>query len=401
MDPVTALARPPTRPRWVEYVMAAALLVWAVLEALVSGGEWPVEVLVAAIWSLPVVLLRIAPGPGLAVVLAVFLGHALSGPELLPGAMPLPSILLLVFGAGLWMASAVWSVSSVVAAAATVLGVQAFGYYAADGAGQYLVGVFFIVGAWTAGRMIRRRAVQLRRAHEAAARSAQEAVAAERRRIAHELHDVVAHAVSVIAVQAGAAEDLMESHPERARVHLGHVRHGAREAMTEMRRLLEVLDPDTLQVGPSASRGGTAVERDPLPGTDRIDELVDQTRAAGIEVEVCQEGAFRPLPAALDLAVYRVVQEALTNVRRHCAGGRAVVVLRTSIDAVEIEVRSTGGNGPVARTGGGAVAVAAGGRGLAGMAERVRVFDGEVEAGPRGDGFVVHARLPVGTEADA
>jgi len=199
-------------------------------------------------------------------------------------------------------------------------------------------------------------------------------VAAERARIARELHDVVAHSVSIIAVQAGAAESLVERDPARAREHLGAVRRTAREALTEMRRLLDVLREDEPAYAPQ-------------PTLATLAALVEETRRAGVPVELVREGSDDPLPPGVDLAAYRIVQEALTNVRRHAGSAPTRVRIRHAAGAVEVEVV----NGPATSPGEGP----GGGRGLLGMRERVRLYGGSLDAGPEDGGFAVRARLPV------
>jgi signal transduction histidine kinase len=235
--------------------------------------------------------------------------------------------------------------------------------------------VFFILGAWGAGRLILNRAEQAQLAYADTEQLARAAVADERARIARELHDVVAHSISIVAVQAGAAEELLDRDTERARAHLQAVRSTAREAMTEMRRVLDVLREDD---APHA----------PLPGLSRLDDLVTEARAAGVEVDVVEEGERPQLSAGLDLVVFRVVQEALTNVRKHAGGARASVRLRYARRALEIDVRDEGE--------GVASAQRSGGHGLIGMRERVTLFGGTLEAGSAdGGGFRVHAVLPL------
>jgi len=217
------------------------------------------------------------------------------------------------------------------------------------------------------------RAERLERDREAATRAAADA---ERARIARELHDVVAHHVSVMAVQAGAARRVAETRPGAARDALAAIETSSRLALTELRRLLGVLRaPD----GPALS---------PQPGLGELDELLAQTRAAGLPVELCREGEARPLPAAADLSAYRIVQEALTNTRKHARAATATVRLRWTPDALEVRVADDGrgvlGAGELG-----------GGHGLVGMRERVALFGGELRVEPRpGGGLQITATLP-------
>jgi signal transduction histidine kinase len=198
----------------------------------------------------------------------------------------------------------------------------------------------------------------------------------ERARIAGELHDVIAHSVSVIVVQAGAAEPLVDEDPDQAREALRSIRSTASDALGEMRRLLGILrtTDDELVLSPQ-------------PSVAQLEPLLAQTRGAGLEVELHIEGQPRALPPGLDLAAYRIVQEALTNTRRHGGASRADVALRYGPSALEVEVADDG----VAR----AASSNSGGHGLVGMRERVGLYHGTLDVGARdGGGFAVRAVLP-------
>ncbi|GGL36430.1 sensor histidine kinase [Planomonospora parontospora] len=208
---------------------------------------------------------------------------------------------------------------------------------------------------------------------------AEAAVRAERRRIARELHDVVAHHITTINVLVGAGRTTMASDPERAQEVLVTAERTAREAMTEMRQLLHVLRVE--DDGEPEDHSGTGVAA--LPA------LVEQVRGAGLPVGMEVTGEAVPLPAAVDHAVYRIVQEALTNTRKHAPGARATVRLAHLPGAVEVEVLDDG----LGRRSGGQQG---GGFGLGGMAERVALCGGRLQTGPRpSGGFQVHARIPV------
>ncbi|HKI28971.1 MAG TPA: histidine kinase [Actinomycetota bacterium] len=227
----------------------------------------------------------------------------------------------------------------------------------------------YLLGRMTFNR--RRRIVSER---EVATR---EAVAAERAAIARELHDVVAHHMSVMVVQAGAARAVSGSDPAAAAEALRQIEASGRTGLAEMRRLLEVL---------KAEEDGDG--KAPQPGLARIDELLDAMRASGLAVEAVVEGTPRPLSHGVDLSAYRIVQEGLTNALRHAGGASARVLVRYEPDALELEIADDG-SGPRDDS------EASGGHGLIGMRERVHLFGGELEAGPRrGGGFLVRARLP-------
>jgi signal transduction histidine kinase len=218
-----------------------------------------------------------------------------------------------------------------------------------------------------------RAAADRRGREEATARRASD----ERLAIARDLHDVVAHSISVINVQANTALHLMDRQPDRAREALTAIREVSGQALTELGSVLGALRD-------------TAAPLAPAPGVARLDELAARARAAGFAVSVAAEGAARPLPAGVDAAAYRIVQEALTNAVRHSGGRAASVLLRYSGDDLVIEVSDDGGG-----AGAGAPGAPGSGNGLAGMAERARALGGTVDAGPRpGGGFLVLARLP-------
>jgi len=204
-----------------------------------------------------------------------------------------------------------------------------------------------------------------------------QAAMGERARIARDLHDVVAHHVSAIAVQAESARLTTEGLPDEGKAHFEAIGQTARDALTEMRRLLGVLRED-------ASAEAT---RDPQPSLDRLNELVETARAAGTPVTLTLEGTVTPLPTGVDLCAYRILQEALTNVRRHAPGAAVEVELRYAPDTLHLRVRDHGPD---------AVSPDPDGHGLLGMRERAIMVGGTLTAGPaEGGGFVVEADLPV------
>jgi signal transduction histidine kinase len=233
-----------------------------------------------------------------------------------------------------------------------------------------------LAGLWVRQQRLRAQAleqlaVQLRREREERARTA---VAEERMRIARELHDEVAHAMSVIAVQADAAEGALARDPALVEQPLLAIRETARHALADMRLVLGAL------------RGAEEAELGSEPGLARLAELLEQSRAAGLEVDLRIEGEPAPLQPALDLTAYRILQEGLTNVRKHSGARTAEVVIRYSRDSVGVEVVDDGDGGG---TGGGS------GRGLPGIRERVALLGGELVAGPRARGFALRATLPL------
>ncbi len=249
--------------------------------------------------------------------------------------------------------------------------------------GEILFGTFVIAGTWFVGDLARahrqRASSSAARARELEAERAEwrrAAIAEERGRIARELHDVIAHSVSLMGVQAGAARTQLESHPERAREALHAVEATARESVRELRLLLGVLREGDPQPG-----------LEPQPGLDQIESLVAQVRSAGLPASLSVEGEARAVPAGVALSAYRIVQEALTNTVKHAGDASAQVRVRYSTEAVEVEIRDNGA-GEAARNGGR-------GHGLIGMRERAALYGGTLEAGSDADGgFAVRAWLP-------
>ena len=223
------------------------------------------------------------------------------------------------------------------------------------------------------------RTAELERAREELARRA---VTEERLRLARELHDVVAHAMSVIAVQSGVGAHVADSRPEEVGKALAAIEATSRAALTELRRLLGVLRQDS---EPQASLT-------PVPGLANLDSLLAEVGKAGLAVRVRVEGAPLQLPAGVDLSAYRIVQEALTNVVKHAGPAHAQVTIGYRDQEVSVEVIDDG-RGAVTPVGDGREGT---GHGLIGMRERVAAFDGELEVGPRpSGGFRVAARLPL------
>jgi signal transduction histidine kinase len=246
-----------------------------------------------------------------------------------------------------------------------------------------------LAAAWPLGRAFRRRqhaqevlsdrAESLERDREQRAHAA---VAAERARIARELHDVVGHAVSLVVLQAVAGLGLLEkSDTQQVRTRLTTIEATARQALAEMRRLLELLDD---------GEDGEEMLR-PTPGLGRLRELSGQLQASGLPVELLVSGDLTGLPPGLDLAAYRIVQEALTNTIKHAGPARATVTVCRTDELLDIQVADDGDGGTV---------LDHGGRGVPGMRQRARLYGGDLQVGPQPDGgFMVHALLPIAAPA--
>ena len=251
------------------------------------------------------------------------------------------------------------------------------------------VGNFFFVAVmngavWIAGRAVRShrsravrledRTVVLEREGEQRARAA---VAEERARIARELHDIVAHSVSTIVVQAGAERRVLDERQASTREALLSIEQTGRQALVEMRRLLGMLRKNDQELALA-----------PQPSMEHVDLLLEQVRAAGMPVELRIEGEPVSLPPGVDLSAYRIIQEALTNALKHAGPARATVTVRYDEHELKLEIADSGR---------GAVNGGDGGHGLVGMRERVALYGGELETGARaGEGYAVQARLPLG-----
>jgi signal transduction histidine kinase len=297
------------------------------------------------------------------------------------------------------------------------------------GAGDAGVVSLILVICWTAGY-----AVQQRRAYVAhlADQVATSAVTQERLRIARELHDVVAHSMTVVAVQAGFGEYVFDSQPGEARAALGAIQTVSREALSDMQRLLGVLRQaavaDTADTAGTSSTTGTAgiagtgraagvagardgrpedaracalVPLAPAPGLADLERLVARTAGAGVRVAVERTGRVRAIPAGIDLSAYRIVQEALTNVVKHSGAGHCEVVIDYGASDLSVQITDPGGRAAPAgghRTG--ALPAVRSGHGITGMRERVSLCGGEFSAAPLPSrGFTVTARLPLARPA--
>ena len=246
----------------------------------------------------------------------------------------------------------------------------------------FFVPLFFAIG-WLAGYALRERAEQAEAAEVRAAQAEHErdtarriAVAEERARIARELHDIVAHAVSVMVLQVGAVRHKLPDELDEDRDALTGVERTGRTALAEMRRLLAAMrrDDEEIALGPQ-------------PGIDALRELAEEVERAGLPVRLHVDGEPVALPRAIDLSAYRIVQEGLTNALKHARATGADVTLSYTPDELQIEVRDDGR---------GAESSDGLGHGLVGVRERVKIFGGEMSAGSaNGSGFVLHTRLPI------
>ncbi len=280
---------------------------------------------------------------------------------------------------------AAWGAVGVFWVGHAVVGHWLYRYLPPSGDGPAPWGQEGIVAAWVLAVVAVAELARVRREQWAQARAEREQAARrradeERLRIARELHDVLAHSISVINVQAGVGLALLDSDPEQARTALTTIKAASKEALGEVRQVL-----DTLRAPGDAPRA-------PAPGLDRLPELVEQAAGAGLTVDVVTGGERAALPPGADLAAFRIVQEALTNVVRHSESRRAGVQLRYGKAVLTVTVDD---DGPASHAEAGGS-----GNGLAGMRERAAALGGTIEAGPRPDGgFRVVAELPLGPSA--
>jgi signal transduction histidine kinase len=367
-----------------DVVLAAVLAVYALVEGILLEAP-PVWFVVALTATAALAWRRRYPGPVIAFALTMLFAPGLLGVEEVQSVLPLPLLIVCAFTVGREAPST----------RAALLGAGLVGAAAAAGTAagsaenttaEDLVALLVLVSAGTgAGRVLRARQAETAQLRDLTARLAAEqdlraraAVAEERARMARELHDIVAHSVSLIAVQAGAAEQLMGRDDARARESIRSVQETASGALGEMRRLLTVLRAadDVPGLGPQ-------------PGLAAVGELVEQARGGGLPVELREDGARPQVPPGVDLSAFRIIQEALTNVRRHA--GLVATEVRVSYGEGEVVVEVVNEDRrPRAAAAGGPP-----GHGLLGMRERVRLYGGTLDVGRRDGRFVVAARLPL------
>ena len=409
--------RPPLSMRFkerawtrVDWALAAfcAFLVYATMVKGRGMHDFPVSLVPTASWTVPLLALLVAVPVGLrrrdpvGSFLLALTGCALiiaAGGQISRGAFL--ALALVLFTVAATRARTVAVVS--LAASMVLLVVQGF-ILSAIGAGSGpATGVALIlIIAWILGVSAQQRRAYTTRMREQAATAA---VTEERLRIARELHDVVAHSMTVAAVQAGFGEYVFDSDPAQARAALGNIQHVTREALSDMQRLLGVLRQDgTGQTGAKAADGqpgegppGPArpLQIAPAPGLTDLERLVSTTAGAGVRVALTRTGDRRDIRAAIDQAAFRIVQEALTNVVKHSGASTCQVIVGYEPDGLTVEITDPGSDGQGPREPHAARADGTG-HGILGMRERVTLCGGEFTAGPRpGHGFEVIAHFPL------
>ncbi|MFF4102701.1 sensor histidine kinase [Streptomyces sp. NPDC001903] len=334
--------------------------------------------------TLPLAARRRWPAATLAVVAGAFAAHQALGFATTFGSLGLYGAL---YSAGAYQVRFRRRLAAAASAGYVALALVLHRLGSPQGIADYAAFHLTLAAIWLVGSSVR-----MRRAQEAEQRrlAAEVATATERARIARELHDVVTHHVTAMVVQADAAQFLITSAPERAGEGLVAVSDTGRRALTELRHLLGVLEATGEDADPARA--------DRAPALGRVADLIEQARRSGQPVEFSEQGERQPQPVDVELTAYRVVQEALTNAMKYATGQSTRVSVRHGGEHLEITVVTvvTGGSDsppadpPVVQVPG-----SRGGRGLAGLRTRVRMLDGELEAGPRpGGGFEVRATLP-------
>ena len=369
--------------RVIDRVFAGTLAALSVAEALTSGEPTGTAVGAAVLGALMALLLLWRRTRPLAVLVAFIVLAAIGELFLIGPPDSLTQVLMLL--------TVTYSVGAHAeghrGAAGLGIGVAGVGVVAVlyDPSDVVFPIVFFVVSPWLVGRLLRNTMLTARELAERAelaehAREDEErrAVMAERNRVARELHDVLAHNLSVVVVQAGAARRIVGRDPERAAEVAALIELTGREALAELRHLF----------GPVRRSDGSPPSE--LPGLDDLEHLATRVRHAGLEVDLRIEGEPVPLPAGVDLTAYRVVQEALTNALKHASAEAATVMLSYEPNELALTIEDDGDGLGAER-----LDTLGGGHGLVGMEERVALYGGLLQAGPReAGGFAVRARLP-------
>ena len=385
-----------TNPLIFDALLAAALTGLAVLTLVAGardvGSYHPGSIALLLLQSIPLVLRRVYPIAIYAVILAATMAHALLALDNLSSGLPLLITIFTVAEARDRRTSAI----AAIVAAALFFALIAWRGGLPAATGSLVQTQLAVLAAWTLGTWARERQAYIgtveeraRHAEQTRDAEARRAVVEERERIAREMHDVVTHHVSVMVIQAGAAERALDRRPEDARQAIEAVGSTGRQALADMRTMLGILGPPR----DSEALAGDALE--PMPGLDRLGELIESVRAAGLPVELSVSGERRRLHPGVELSAYRIIQEALTNTLKHADGARSSVSVAFGPTDLALTVTDEGGHR--ARD----LASAGHGRGLIGMRERLAMFGGEFEAGPSSTGFRVTARLPLAAEPAA
>jgi signal transduction histidine kinase len=383
--------RPPTSLAWTVLAWCGAAAYPVVLLVIVPANKGTLLPVLALL--LPAGLLRRHPLPALALMLA--------GSWLVTVTAQVWGVAyaqVLAVDVALAVTAAARSRRLWLAAVAVVVAVQvaAVGFYATgDQLYRSTVAIVVLTGvaAWAIGNSVRQRSE-----HAAAitAQATEQAVTAERLRIARDLHDLIAHSIGIIAIQAGMGARVIDRRPNEARLALRTIEATSRETLAGLRHTLVSLRRPANGAGSDTIRdaAGQAPPQDRAPGLADLDRLVESTADAGVRVELGWRGIRRPLPPEIELSAYRIVQEALTNARRHAPGSRVRVDLNYLGDRLAVRVTNDNSAAPPTSVDNRTKVM---GHGLVGMRERATMLGGRFAAGPRTEGgFAVQADLPVG-----
>lgn len=383
-----------SRPLLVDFLIAGGLTLASLITVVAGAGDIGavsgLGLLLLLLQTMPLVVRRLWPVPVFAITLAATAAHVVVSAGL-------PNSIRSTLGAliGLFTVAerygrrrSIWALAVALLVLGAIIVVRT-GFPA--GFGGLLQTTVAAVVAWVLGIWSRDRSSHVNLAeHRAAvaessrAEATRQAVADERARIARELHDVVTHHVSVMVIQAGAAEAALQRRPDDARGAIRAIGATGRQAMADMRTMLGVLGPERPSGSPENS-----LPTEPLPGLDQLGPLIESLRAAGLAVELTVVGQPQRLHPGVELSAYRIIQEALTNTLKHAGGSRARVTIQFTPAALELGIADDGGRGSTE------IAADGQGRGLIGMRERVAMFGGEFTAHRTGRGFAVSATLPL------
>ena len=371
------------RPLLLDGVLAAALGTWAqvmVWSGRVAGPRLAIAVLFLLV-GFPLIVRRRAPLVPVVLLMTAIVVQSVSTADAAEGAPLLVAALACAYAVAAYGTRRIAVAGLLVALAGYAVQV-AFDPLARTAEQLWAAAVFglLVAAAWLLGVAVqgRREASALQAQTRQAEEAQRAAIAAERVRIARELHDMIAHNVSVVVVQSVAAQGVLDDQPARAREPLAHIERSGRQALTELRRLLDVMrdqdEPHEL--------------REPQPGIAQLGALVDSVRSTGLQVTLQVDGEPPPNAAAVGPSVYRIVQESLTNALKYAAHARVTVRVTCGAAAIDVAVED---DGPGRRANG-----VTPGHGLAGMRERAALFGGTFTAGNRADGgFEVRAHLPL------
>ena len=360
-------------PRREDFLLAGALCAAGLAEiALAVPGHALVATSSLLVMTGAVAVRRLRPRTSLVLVLVALIVQTYLGVPVNAQLMTMPFIVVAAYSVGAHLDRKESAIGLGMGAALVSVAIAV----ANTGGSDFGFGLLIVTGPWIAGVLVRARQAAEVEALASADARARQAADQERDRIARELHDIVSHGLSAMVVQAAAAVELVDRSPDAARKAMHEVQVTGTATMSEMHHLLAL------------TRGGQDAGRRPQPGLNDVDELVAAERAAGRRVSLAVHGTPRELPRGMALSIFRIVQESLTNVRKHAGQSHCEVTITYTHDAVEVEIVDDGV---------GSSRQSSPGFGIIGMGERARLYGGTLEAGPRTarGGWVVQGRFPL------